>query len=103
MGINLYWQNEKGEKLAQLLDGNFLVSKFLPGVEARDFPCLRFVDPAGDTVFNQAQIQQLILELEGLARQRKFRSAVQEHLEAVLEFVRQAVGETHTYINFVGD
>lgn len=103
MGIDLQWLNERGEKLAELGDRHFLVTKFLPNSEDQNFPCLRFVDPAGNTVFNQIQVQQLILELEGLARQRKFRSAVQEHLQAVLEFARQAAGKTHTYIKFAGD
>jgi hypothetical protein len=102
MGINIHWEDERGEQLAQLLDGDYLVQRFLPHFEAQDFPCLRFVDPAGDTVFNQAQIGQLVLELERLSAQ-KHEPEVERHLRAVLKFVRQAVGEVHTYIKFYGD
>ncbi len=103
MGIDIRWENERGEQLATLPDPDFLVAKFLPHFEDRKFACLRFVDPAGDTIFNQAQIHELVSELEGIAAQKKHRQAVQQHLEAVLEFIRQAVGNVHTYIKFYGD
>ena|ERR1039457_2900838 len=102
MGINIHWEDERGERLAELPDGDFLVEKFLPHFQAQDFPCLRFVDPAGDTVFNQFQITQLVSELERLSAQ-KHEPEVEGHLRAVLEFVRQAVGKVHTYIKFYGD
>lgn len=102
MGIDLRWENERGEPLGELGDPGFLVERFLPPFDARDFPCLRFVDPAGDTVFNQAQIAEVIHELERLSAKRQ-EPRVEAHLRAVLEFVRQAVGKTHTYIKFYGD
>ncbi|HTV41991.1 MAG TPA: hypothetical protein VMF08_15515 [Candidatus Sulfotelmatobacter sp.] len=104
MGIDLRWEDENGEQLAELPDKGFLVARFLPPVDSRDFPCLRFVDPAGDTTFNQAQITQLVWELERLSTQKyKFEPKVELHLRSVLQFVRQAVGKTHTYIKFYGD
>jgi hypothetical protein len=102
MGIELRWEDERGEPLAELGDPGFLVVRFLPPFDARDFHCLRFVDPAGDTVFNQAQISELVHELERLSA-RRFDPRVETHLRAVLEFVRQAVGKSHTYIKFHGD
>lgn len=104
MGIDLRWEDESGERLAELPDPGHLVRRFLPSPEATEFQCLRFVDPAGDTVFNQAQISQLVWELERvMGRKQKFEPRVETHLKAVLEFVQQAVGQTHTYIKFYGD
>ena len=103
MGIDIRWEDERGEVLAKLPDPNFLVAKFLPRSDDQSFSCLRFADPAGDTIFNQAQIHELISELEKIAVQKKHRQAIQEHLEAVLEFTRQSVGRVHTYIKFYGD
>jgi hypothetical protein len=102
MGIDLRWEDENGEQLAELGDREFLVARFLPPFDAPDFPCLRFVDPAGDTVFNQAQITQLIAELERLSA-RRHDPKVERHLQAVLAFVRQAVRKVHTYLKFYGD
>jgi hypothetical protein len=102
MGIDLLWEDENGKQLAELRDPDFLVVRFLPHFDAREFPCLRFVDPAGDTVFNQLQIPEVVHELERLSAKRRD-PRVETHLRAVLEFVRQAVGKTHTYIKFYGD
>src|SRR6185436_14408600 len=102
MGIDLRWEDENGEQLAELGDPGFLVARFLPPFDAREFHCLRFVDPAGETVFNQAQIVEVVHELERLSAKRR-EPRVEAHLRAVLEFVRQAVGKTHTYIKFYGD
>ena len=102
MGINIHWEDERGEQLSQLLDPGHLVRRFLPPFDATDFPCLRFVDPAGDTVFNQAQITQIISELERLSAGRHD-PEVRRHLQVALEFVRRAAGKVHTYIKFYGD
>jgi hypothetical protein len=102
MGIDLRWEDERGEQLAELGDPGHLVRRFLPPCDSTNSPCLRFVDPAGDTVFNQAQIKELVWELERLAA-RNHEPKVARHLQEVLEFVRRAVGKTHTYIKFYGD
>jgi hypothetical protein len=63
---------------------------------------LRFVDPVGDAVFNQAQIPELLRELEieaGITRDAETRA----HLEKVVRLVEKSVGQTHTYIKFIGD
>jgi hypothetical protein len=102
MGIDLRLESEKGEVFRELPDGGALVERFLPDFESADFPCLRFVDPYGDTVFNQLQIEQVTWELEALAG-RQHEPEVDRHLLAVLEFVRAARGRVHTYIRFYGD
>lgn len=102
MGIDLRWENERGEQLALLPDPNFLVARFLPDLSSSDFPCLRYVDPAGDTTFNQLQIPQLLSELERLTAKRRD-PKVEHHLREVIAFVEQAHRKTHTYIKFHGD
>jgi len=102
MGIDLRWEDERGKELAYLGDQAFLVCRFLSPADATDFPCLRYVDPAGDTVFNQAQIKDVIWELESLSK-KPLPPKVGRHLQAVLEIARQAEGKTHTYIKFHGD
>ena len=102
MGIDLRWEDESGNQLGELLDPRALVGRLLPDFEAQDFPCLRFVDPCGDTVFNQFQIRQVVAELERLSEQRH-EPEVERHLGAVLEFVRHASDQVHTYIKFYGE
>jgi hypothetical protein len=63
--------------------------------------CLRFIDPYGNTVFNQVQIPVLLEELRALSR------PAEPELSAVLteltRFVERAADRIHTYVRFIGD
>jgi hypothetical protein len=66
MGVDLYLEDEQGTKLDEVLDPNGFISLMLllPGYETTVL--LRFIDPYGDTVFNQLQIPVLIREFEAV-------------------------------------
>jgi hypothetical protein len=101
MGIDVYWKNERGEALATLADSGALSQ--MAGLLHRQTGsrCLQFIDPAGDTCFNQRQRLELARELANLLQsveQPRWR----EHLEQLCSLVREAVG-VHTYVWFVGD
>jgi hypothetical protein len=64
--------------------------------------CLRFIDPYGDTTFNQSQLLVLVHELQDL-RNRAGTSTDVEALDDLLRFLQSAVGRVHTYVKFVGD
>lgn len=64
--------------------------------------CLRFVDPWGDTVFNQAQIPVLLAELENSASLQQD-PQIKAHLHLVCHLVAEARDKVHTYIKFIGD
>ena len=101
MGIDVYWKDERGEVLGTVEDSGALSNLSNLLHRQSGGACLRFVDPAGDTCFNQLQLPALVTEMRGLllviseARNR-------EHLHAVLGLVEGAV-RPHTYIWFVGD
>lgn len=66
MGIDIRWENERGEKLDEIPDPRDYLGLAL-GVSLLDNTvCLRFIDPYGDTVFNQQQISVFINELQWL-------------------------------------
>lgn len=64
MGVNLYMEDERGTRLAELLDPQGSVGWIVSLAAHDETACLRFIDPYGDTVFNQLQIPVLIRELE---------------------------------------
>lgn len=64
--------------------------------------CLRFIDPYGDTTFNQSQLRVLIEELRNL-RDRVADSEGVEVLDGLLRFLKSAVNQVHTYVKFIGD
>jgi hypothetical protein len=102
MGINLRWEDESGAVLGEVLDPESLSVRFVPHVTRSEFLCLRFVDPYGDAVFNQAQLPFLLSELEKQLPSVSNPKA-KEHLKRVTSLVLQARGHTHTYLRFVGD
>ena len=67
-----------------------------------DSKTLQFIDPWGDTVFNQAQLPALMEEVENFGA--TITSAeTREHLSRVNRLIAGAVGLVHTYIKFIGD
>lgn len=96
------WHDEFGEELGRLDDPGFLPELLPADGEQLTTACLRFIDPYGDTVFNQAQLDQLLCELEGRgAGITDLR--VRRGLEELLAFLRPCAGQMHTYIKIVGD
>jgi hypothetical protein len=73
----------------------------MPDHDDNASPCLRFVDPDGDTVFNQLQIPILIAELERRLRGAS-KAEVKDHGLAVLKAIKAAQGGEHTYVRFSG-
>jgi hypothetical protein len=64
--------------------------------------CLRFIDPYGDTTFNQLQIPVLIEELRALNRSAADPEAKQL-LADLIAYVQKALKQVHTYVKFTGD
>ena len=96
------WQNEHGEELGRLDDPGFLPELLPPSDESPTTACLGFIDPYGDTVFNQAQLDQLLAELE--SRRASIRDLrVRRGLDQLLAFLRPCVDQLHTYIKIIGD
>lgn len=101
MPIDVEWQDETGAVLARY-DGPSVDVALVERASA-DSCCLRFIDPWGDTTFNQHQIEILFTELRRLADDATEAPHVRAQADAVAEFVGRARGEVHTYVKFSGD
>lgn len=99
MGLSVLLQDEDGRTEAEFHAPGFdpRILDHVPSASA----CLRFVDPYGDTIFNQLQVPVLEAELRAVrdgAADRELRTNV----EALLAFLRTA-HQVHTYVRIVGD
>ncbi len=103
MGIDVRVETESGEVQDEVLDDENLTEKLLPDREDGSSPCLRFVDPFGDALFNQLQLPLLVAELEKRLLHGSSKGDVKAHGEAILLAVKAAVGEEHTYVRFSGE
>jgi len=102
MGIDLSWQEEDGTPLEVVGDPRSHLSHLVQRVDLAGTMCLRFLDPYGDTTFNQLQIPVLKAEIEDVMSGEEA-PQVREHLRQILDLVGKAAGQVHTYLKFVGD
>lgn len=102
MGVDVNRQHEDGVVIESVNDLHEHLAKVLCAADLEKTACLRFVDPYGDTKFNQLQIPVLLRELEALAS-GGLEPAQREHLLRVVEVVRRALEQVHVYVEFVGD
>jgi hypothetical protein len=94
VAIDIEWQDERGEVLARY-EGPALTWKALEGAPGGS--CLSYIDPAGDTTFNQLQIPDLLLEMSAFAertqnptlRGARFRRTGAGHESHLLEVHRR--------------
>ncbi len=103
MGIDATLVTEAGETLQEVFDPDDLFQQLLPhNDEPTVSACLRFIDPYGDTTFNQLQIPVLINELESAVRSTRSAESKKQG-EKVLELAKKATSEPHYYVKFIGD
>lgn len=106
---DLQWEGETGE-LIESYNGRPGVIGFIhrlstnetSPIKLEDAVCLQFIDPYGDTTFNQLQIPKLVEEL-GALRPNCDTDEERQELESIIGFIGRAKGDTHTYIRFYGD
>lgn len=102
MGVDLRWENEDGKQLDEILDPQMCISHLILNTDLVGTTCLRFIDPYGDTTFNQLQIPILIQELKSVL-ERVQDSQIGDHLRQVIELAEKSRDEIHTYLKFFGD
>lgn len=102
MSIDVRIESEDGDIEAELFDPGHLTARLADSYPGSDSICLRFIDPYGDTTFNQVQLPVLIVEIES-ALESATDSDVKAHGQAMLELARQANSHVHTYLKFYGD
>jgi hypothetical protein len=97
--IGLQREDERGEVLANYAPEGIPpeVLEFVP----RHSACVRFIDPYGDTVFNQLQLPVLIGEFEQMVKDSP-NAELSGRLSSVVAFLAASQG-IHQYVRFVGD
>ena len=100
MPIRVELQDERGGTIGLYL-GPHLDLGFVESA-SQETSCFRFIDPWGDTTFNQEQIPVLIAEFKAEALKTSD-LASRIRLDALIDFVEGARDSMHTYVKFIGD
>ena len=102
MGVDLRWEDEHGKQIGEVPDPQMCVSHLVLSIDLVGTICLRFIDPYGDTTFNQLQIPILIEELKYIVK-KVSDNRIKDHLSQVIRLAEKSRGEIHTYLKFYGD
>ena len=99
MPIKAFLRDERGETLDSVL--GLCLRPLIPAMDDGSSPCLRFIDPYGDTMFNVWQAKALLREL---ASRRSGADGVdQESIDRLAALVARCAEGIHLYLWFVGD
>ncbi len=99
MGIDVRLETENAEPIGEAV---YDPSGHLPSAlaEAKG-SLLDFIDPYGNTVFNQLQLPTVVRELE--AALKKVSPQFRGHVAAVVALLRTGLERPHIYARFIGD
>ena len=99
MGIDVRLETENAEPIGEpLYDQSGRLASALADAKGSQ---ISFIDPYGNTVFNQLQLPVLVKELEAVLSHVAVPS--REHLSGVIELLRQGLEKPHVYARFIGD
>lgn len=100
MGIDVQLRTESGEVLRAIPDSDMVLSRAQS--QLADTCLLKYLDPWGDAVFNQAQAADLSDDIAAV-RRLQADSPLGVRLGEVQSLVDRLSAETHLYLWFVGD
>ena len=101
-GFPVVWEDENGNELGRFDDPGFVAALLPSEGEPSTTAVLRFVDPYGDTVLNQAQLLELLAEVE--ARRAEITDlSTRRALDGLIQFLTPCAGQVHTYVRVIGD
>ena len=99
MGIDVNLQDERGAVIESLHDEKSLLNKLLP---RENHSLLSGIDPYGDTIFNQLQMDQFLSELNEL-KKREMAPDQAKHLEKIETLALRCQRGVHLHLKFIGD
>jgi hypothetical protein len=102
MGFDIRLEDERGELVESVGDPTNILPKLLPLPEDDSFSCLRYIDRYGDTVFNQRQIGDFLLELKRI-RKKTITGPEMDLLDAIKKLAERCRAELHLYLKFYGE
>jgi hypothetical protein len=104
LGINVALVDESQVTSQTVNDPRNYLTKLATGpwLTIEGSVCLRFVYPFGDTTFNQAQLPELLSELQRSA-DAQTNPEIRAHLQKVCHLVSAARNQVHMYVKFIGD
>ena len=103
MAMTVRLQDEFGKAVDEVHDTTGIIEARLPSNKDESYYCVRFIDPYGDTYFNQSQMGHFLKEWERLFQVQSSNKQDNALYERVKSFAERCLKEPHIYIKFIGD
>ena len=102
MGIDVKLRTEGGEVLGEVGDEKAILSRATTNGSLSGKRLLRYLVPWGDAIFNQAQSDDLLLDVREVIKEQnnKELSELMKNVEPLIDLLHN---ETHTYLWFIGN
>jgi hypothetical protein len=101
MAIEVLLRNENGETVDSIM--GVCLAPLIPAMDDQRSACLRFIDPYGDTIFNNLQAGTLRRELLAVLEAAADMNVDRETIGRVVDLVERCGDGTHLYVWFIGD
>lgn len=103
MGLTAVLRNERRNDISEpVCDSAGVIYDLLPDPTDTSYCCARFIDPYGDTVFNQLQAHVLLEEWDRLEAAFAGRNA-KALWAGIRKLIVRCLEEVHVYLAFLGD
>jgi hypothetical protein len=98
----MHWDVLLKSEDGSLVGNSTGISEVLDPPHVDHFPLLRYIDPWGNTVFNSLQIDDFIVEWNGV-KERALLLGQSRQWETILKMAEKSKEEPHLYLWFQGD
>ena len=102
MGMSIALEGERGNVVAVVLDPRNVVQTLLLPYDPEQFPLLSYIDPYGETIFNNPQMEPF-LEQWRRGQAKAGTPEEKEIADQVLRLAERCRDGVHLYLRFSGD
>jgi hypothetical protein len=101
MTLSIHLETENGKTLDSF-DDHGLLMPLIPPLNDKNYYCIKYINPYGDTVFNYLQMDDFISELKQI-KSNSSDEKVKELIDKIIQLAERCKQKVHTYIKFYGD
>jgi hypothetical protein len=102
MPLTIQLTDERGKMMKQVLDRSWFLNGGVLPLDDKSYSLLRYINPYGNTVFNQLQMRDFLNEWQRLRAAARVPEEI-ALMDGVENLARECQAEPHLYLKFVGD
>lgn len=102
MGIDLHIEDEHGKSIYCISDDQQIFAHVINQTKMSEYSLLKYIDPYGDTTFNNMQLNDLLYDLSSLHTTISD-IATRKYVNKLISLLENYTNTNHVYFKFYGD